>query len=127
MKREGRLISYGLIAMVVTHTLVHAAGNIRNSIFPLLKEEYVPTNQQIGFIAAIPPLAQALFSIPMGWMSDRYGAKRLIALSISIAVLGALLGEITWNPWIFIAATTLLTLNSTISPSSPQLHRQTGE
>lgn len=100
--------------MIITHTLVHSAGNIRGTLYPLLKEEFLLTNQYIGIIAAIPPIVQAIFSIPAGLMSDRYGAKKLIALSIGMGALGALIAGFTINPWMYIVATTLLTLNSTI-------------
>ncbi len=106
--------TYGLYAMMITHALVHAAGNIRGTLYPILKDEFVMTNQQIGIIAAIPPLAQALLSIPAGSMSDRYGAKKLVALSIGMAAIGAIIAGFTLNPWMYIVAATLLTLNSTI-------------
>ncbi|UCH57482.1 MAG: MFS transporter [Candidatus Bathyarchaeota archaeon] len=114
LQKSTRVLGYGLLAMVVTHTLIHAAGNIRSTLFPLLKEEFTLTNQQIGLIAAIPPLCQALLSVPAGFLSDRFGAKRLIALSILLAAAGSLLAGFTANPLMYIVATTLLTLNSTI-------------
>ena len=100
--------------MVLTHALVHAAGNMRSTLFPVLKEEFSLTNQQIGLIVAIPSLCQFLFSIPTGFFSDRFGARKLIALSILMAAAGAFLGSISMNPWMFIVASTLLTLNSTV-------------
>jgi len=110
----GRLMSSSLIIMILTHTLVHAAGNMRSTLFPVLKAEFSLTNQQIGLIVAIPSLLQFLFSIPSGMISDRFGAKKLIAASIVIAALGALLGSVSTTPWMFIIASTLLTLNSTL-------------
>ena len=112
--KNAESFTFGLFAMVITHTLVHAAGNIRGTLYPILKDEFVMTNQQIGIIAAIPPLAQALLSIPAGSMSDRYGAKKLVALSIGMAAIGAIIAGFTLNPWMYIVAATLLTLNSTI-------------
>ena len=109
-----KIFSYGLSAIVITHALVHSAGNITSTLYPILKEEFVLTNQQIGLIAAIPPLVQALLSIPAGHMSDRYGVKKLIALSIAMGGIGALIAGFTINPWMYIVAATLLTLNSTI-------------
>jgi MFS family permease len=107
-------MSSSLLIMIVTHTLVHAAGNMRATLFPVLKAEFSLTNQQIGLIIAIPSLLQFLFSIPSGMISDRFGAKKLIAASIVIAAVGALLGSVSTTPWMFIVASTLLTLNSTI-------------
>lgn len=100
--------------MVLIHALVHAAGNIRSAIFPILQEEFSLSNQQVGLIVAIPSLCQLLFSVPTGVLSDRFGAKKLIALSIILATAGAFLGSVSMNPWMYIVATTLLTLNSTV-------------
>ncbi len=113
-RKPVKIFSYGLSAVVITHALIHSAGNITGALYPILKEEFVLTNQQIGLMAAIPPLFQALFSIPAGHMSDRYGVKKLIALSITMTVIGALIAGFTINPWMYIVAATLLTLNSTI-------------
>lgn len=110
----GRLMSSSLLIMIVTHTLVHAAGNMRDTLFPILKLEFSLTNQQIGLIVAIPSLLQFLFSIPSGMLSDRFGAKKLLAASIVIAAAGAFLGSISMTPLMFIIASTLLTLNSTL-------------
>ena len=37
-----RLLSIGLLLAVLIHVLVHAAGNMRSTLFPLLKEEFNP-------------------------------------------------------------------------------------
>ena len=110
----GRLMNSSLLIMILTHTLVHAAGNMRDTLFPLLRVEFSLTNQQIGLIVAIPSLLQFLFSIPSGMISDRFGAKKIIAASIIIAAGGAFLGSVSTTPWMFIIASTLLTLNSTL-------------
>jgi len=110
----GRLMSGSLILMVLTHMLVHAAGNMRNTLFPVLKEEFALTNQQVGLIVAIPSLVQLLLSVPSGMVSDKFGPKKLIAASILIAAIGALLGSVSNTPWMFIIASTLLTFNSTL-------------
>ena len=110
----GKLMSGSLLLMVLTHMLVHAAGNMRTTLFPVLKEEFALTNPQIGLIVAIPSLCQLLLSVPSGMVSDRFGPKKLIAASILIAAVGALLGSVSSTPWMFIVASTLLTFNSTL-------------
>jgi MFS family permease len=110
----GRLMSGSLLLMVLTHMLVHAAGNMRTTLFPVLKEEFALTNQQVGLIVAIPSLCQLLLSVPSGMVSDRFGPRKLIAASILIAAVGALLGSVSSTPWMFIIASTLLTFNSTL-------------
>jgi MFS family permease len=110
----GKLMSGSLLVMVLTHMMVHAAGNMRTTLFPVLKEEFALTNQQIGLIVAIPSLIQFLLSVPSGMVSDRFGPKKLMAASILIAAVGALLGSVSATPWMFIVASTLLTFNSTL-------------
>ena len=119
--RSRRLLSYGLLSIVVTHIMVHA-GNIGTPLFPLLKAEFNLTNQQIGLISAIPLFCQLLISIPAGVLSDRYGAKKLIALSVAMGAAGAFLASVSANPWMYIVAMTLLTLNTTIYHPSAISH-----
>jgi MFS family permease len=109
-----RLMSGSLLIMVLTHLLVHAAGNMRTTLFPVLKEEFALTNQQVGLIVAIPSLIQFLLSVPSGMVSDRFGPRNLMASSIVIAAVGAFLASISTTPWMFIVASTLLTFNSTL-------------
>ncbi len=107
-------MSGSLVIMVLTHLLVHAAGNMRTTLFPVLKDEFALTNQQVGLIVAIPSLIQFLLSVPSGMVSDRFGPRNLMASSIVIAAVGAFLASISTTPWMFIVASTLLTFNSTL-------------
>jgi MFS family permease len=109
-----RLLSYGLVVMTVTHTLTHIFGDVHTSIFSLLRDEFSLSLQQLGIIAAIPPLSQALFAIPTGLLSDRYGSKKMILVSFTIAVLGAVLASKANNPLVFILAVSMLYINNTI-------------
>ena len=111
---RGGILSSSLLIMVLTHVLVHAAGNIRSTLFPVLKEEFSLTYQQVGLIVAIPSICQSLLSVPSGMVSDKFGPKKIIAASIVIAAVGALLGSVSTTPWMFIVASTLLTFNSTL-------------
>lgn len=112
-RKTAGLFSLGILSMIVTHALVHAAGNLRPTLYPILMEEFQLTNLQIGIIAAVPPLTQAIFSIPAGWVSDRYGAKKIIIASLLMAATGALLAGIAPNAWVYIFASVFLTLTST--------------
>lgn len=112
--RTVSLISYGLLAMTVTHTLTHVFGGIHTAIFSILREEFTLTLQQLGIIAAIPPLCQALLTIPTGLLSDRFGAKKMILASFMVAFIGALTAGLSANPLIFIVAISLVYINTTI-------------
>jgi FSR family fosmidomycin resistance protein-like MFS transporter len=112
--RAAGILSYGLIAMTFTHALTHVFQGIHPAIFKILKDEYSLSLQQLGIIAAIPPLCQALLSIPTGLLSDRFGSKKMILVSLAVALGGALLASQTVNPLMFIAAISLVYVNTTI-------------
>ena len=112
-RKSTGLFTLGILSMIITHALVHAAGNLRSTLYPILMDEFQLTNLQIGIIAAVPPLTQAVFSIPAGWVSDRYGAKKIIIASLLMAGTGALLAGVAANAWVYILASVFLTLTST--------------
>jgi len=115
--REGNavtILSYGLIVMTVTHVLTHAFGGIHTAIFSVLRDEFRLTLQQLGVLAAVPPLCQALFAIPTGVLADRIGAKKMIVLSFTIATLGAFLASQATSPLMFISAICLVYVNTTV-------------
>ena len=113
-KKATSILSYGLIVMTVTHILTHVFGGIHPAIFSILREEFSLSLRQLGIIAAIPPLLQALLSIPTGLLSDRIGSKKMVMLSLVVAILGAVLASQTTSPLMFIIAISLVYFNTTI-------------
>lgn len=115
-EKAASIISYGLLVMTLTHALTHVFGRMPSALYPTLMrpDEFNLTLQQIGIIAAIPPLCSALFSIPMGILSDKYGARRMVFVSMAVSALGALLASQARDPTMFIVAISLLSVNTTI-------------
>ncbi len=115
-KQKGykEILSYGLIVMAVTHSLAHAFQYMHTTLYPTLVTEFSLTNQQVGLISSIPSLISAILYIPMGLLSDKVGAKKMIILSILVAIIGALSAGLAQNPWMLIVAVSLLYLNTTI-------------
>jgi len=115
-QRSFTLLNYSLLVMTVTHTLTHAFGQIHTALFPILKSpaEFNLTYQQIGLIAAIPPLCQAVLSIPTGLLSDRFGSKKMVLLSMLVAAVGAVLASQSQSPFMLIVAISLLYVNTSI-------------
>lgn len=113
-EKSVKLLSYGLIAMAATHTLTHVFGGIHTAIFSLLREEFSLSLQQLGLIAAIPPLCQALLAIPTGLLTDRIGSKKMLLLSFAFAAAGATLAGVARNPVMLVAAISLVYINTTI-------------
>jgi len=113
-QKSAKLLSYGLIAMAATHTFTHVFGGIHTAIFSLLRDEFSLSLQQLGLIAAIPPLCQALLAIPTGLLTDRIGSKKMLLLSFVFAAAGAILAGVARNPVMLVAAISLVYINTTI-------------
>ena len=113
-KSYNEILSYGLIVIAITHALAHAFQNMHTTLYPELVLEFSLSNQQVGLISSIPNLISALLSIPMGLLSDRIGAKKMIILSIIVSTFGAVIAGIAQNPLMLIIAVSLLYLNTTI-------------
>jgi FSR family fosmidomycin resistance protein-like MFS transporter len=107
------VMTFGLFVMLFTHTLTHAFQGMHTTIFPVLMKEFNLGYYELGLIAAIPPLCQAVFSIPAGMLSDRFGTKKMIIFSQILSCIGSLVAGFTQNPWMFIVAVSLLYLNTT--------------
>jgi MFS family permease len=113
IKQFSSIMTYGLFVMVLTHTLTHTFQNIHTSLFPVLKTEFNLGYYELGLIAAIPPLSQVILSIPAGMLADKFGTKKMIVFSQLLSCAGSLVAGFTQNPWMLIAAVSLLYLNTT--------------
>ena len=107
-------LSYGLIVMAFTHTLTHVFAGITPTLYPEFITEFGLTNQDLGLIASIPSLCSALLSIPIGLLADRIGAKKMILISIAVAITGAVLAFSATSPFTLILGLSLLIVNTTI-------------
>jgi MFS family permease len=79
-----------------------------------LQDEFSLSLLQLGLIAAIPPLCQALLAIPTGLVSDKIGSRWLILASLVISATGALLASQASSPIMLIVAVSLVYLNTTV-------------
>ena len=100
--------------MTATHTFTHVFGRLYTATFPLLQDEFRLTLTELAILAAIPHLFDTLVSIPAGLLSDRFGSKRMLLVSMAFAVLGSLLAAGTANPLMLAAAATFVYLNTTV-------------
>ena len=114
VEKRVSIISYGLLVMAVTHTLTHVFQRIHTAIFPIIRTEFDLSLQQLGLIAAIPSLCQAILSIPMGLLSDRFGSRKMIAINLLIALVGGIVASRATNPVMLTLAISLIYINTTI-------------
>ena len=113
-KRKPGILSYGLLVMVVSHTLTHVFGGIHTAIFSELRDEFNLSLQQLGLVASIPSLASAVLAIPVGLLSDRFGSKKMLLASFGFAAVGAVLAGTASTPLMLIVAVSLIYVNVTI-------------
>jgi MFS family permease len=113
-KPSGSIFSYGLLVIAVTHTLTHVFARVHTTLFPILKDEFSLSLQQLGIIAAIPPLCQTILSIPTGLLSDKVGARKMIVVSLVVAAIGSLVASQTLTPAMLIVAVSLVYINTTL-------------
>jgi len=108
------IFNYGLFVMTLTHMLTHVFTRIHTTLFPVLQVEFSLSLQQLGLIAAIPALCQAILSIPTGLLSDRLGSRLMIVVALVVATGGALLASQALTPVVLIVAVSLVYINTTI-------------
>lgn len=65
------------------------------------------TPTRIGLAIGVYALTQTVFQIPMGYLSDKYGRKPIIALGLLIFVIGSVLAALTNNVLFVIAGRAL--------------------
>ena len=83
-------LTLSLLTLSGAHMVTHVFGRIHTALFPVFREEFNLSLQQLGVMASIPPLFQVLFNIPSGLLTDRFGHKTLIILSLITAGTAAL-------------------------------------
>jgi len=113
-RKGASILSYGLLVMTAAHTLTHVYQRIHIALFPVIRTEFSLSLQQLGVIAAIPPVFQAVLSIPVGMLTDRFGSKRMILINLSLAALSGIVASWTRNPLMLIVAVSLIYINTTI-------------
>ena len=55
----GRSLLFGLFVMTLTHILTHVFGRLYTASFPIIRDEFNFSIQQLGIIAAITLLRRA--------------------------------------------------------------------
>jgi MFS family permease len=108
------VLTYGLFVMSMTHMLTHVFTRVHTTLFPILQDEFNLSLQQLGLMAAIPPLCATFLALPAGMFSDRIGSKKLVLASLVIAILGSFLASRTVTPVMLIVAVSLIYINTTV-------------
>ena len=113
-RKNKTALSYGPLVTSITHILIHVFTRIHPALFPLLRSEFSLSLQQLGVLASIPRLFSSLLSVPAGLLSDRFGSKRMILISLIVSCFGILIVTQTYNYVTLIVAIILVSINITI-------------
>ncbi|MBI1877138.1 MAG: MFS transporter [Chloroflexi bacterium] len=90
-------LSRSVFLVALAHLTIELCGNFLPVIYAILINTLGLTYSQIGVIALVVGLSEALTQPFFGFLSDRWGAERMMVLSI--AWMGVLLGLVgfTWD------------------------------
>lgn len=114
VSRGFSFLTLGLLTLSGAHMVTHVFGRIHTALFPVFREEFHLSLQQLGVMASIPPLCQALFNIPSGLLTDRFGQKTLIILSFVTAGSAALAVGLSTSPIALVIFLSILIASVTI-------------
>ncbi len=110
------ILSLSMFVLVLTHFLTHCTQRIHSVLFPIWRkpEELDLTLKQMGLIASLPSVLSTLMSIPVGLLSDKVGAKKMMLMSMSVLAIAVALASQARSATMIIIAVCLISLNSTI-------------
>jgi len=82
-------VTWTLLRLILAQISVHACMTGMRMATPLLalREGYSPA--AVGFLLALFALTQVFLSLPAGRYADRHGLKRPLAISVTVASIGA--------------------------------------
>ena len=94
-----------VIALGITWTLDGLEVTLSGAVSGVLQEPQVMnfSPAEIGSIASAYLLGAVLGSLLFGYLTDRWGRKKLFFLTLGIYLLGTLLTAFSWNFWSFAA------------------------
>ncbi len=115
-QKRASILSLSMFVLVLTHFLTHCTQRIHSVLFPIWRkpEELNLTLKQMGVIASLPSLLSTLLAIPVGLLSDKMGAKKMMLMSMSVLTIAVAIASQAHSAVMIILAVCLISLNSTI-------------
>ena len=84
----------GLLPLfLIAHFGHHVVGAMLNPFMPMIRDELALNYTQIGLVISAFSITTGISQLPAGWLADRFGARLMIAISVSgVALAGLLAG-----------------------------------
>jgi MFS family permease len=89
--KKGGIFSRELILLFIVTFVMSLGMNLTNSLWPLYVQSLGATVLQVSFVISATGLVGTLLRLPSGYISDLYGRRRIIFVSILLAVFPPLL------------------------------------
>ncbi|MFO8090102.1 MAG: MFS transporter [Desulfatiglandaceae bacterium] len=99
MNKEERLI---VLTTSLAHGFIHAYGLILPALLLMLAREFGVGTTQMGIAATVYGFAFGLGAVPAGVVSDRFGSRRVIVVSLGGASASSALIGFAGSYWVFV-------------------------
>jgi FSR family fosmidomycin resistance protein-like MFS transporter len=105
---------FKLAFLCFSHTLLHVYTELPLALLPILRNEYELSFFMVSLIVSIPRLSSLLFSVPSGLIADRFGATKIISISLTLILISGVIILITDSIELIILAFSLASIASTL-------------
>src|ERR1700760_894497 len=92
-----------ITALGITWVLDGLEVTIVGSIGPILQDKrtLALSAEQVGLAASFYVVGAVAGSLGFGWLTDRFGRRRIFNITLGIYLLGVLLTSLSWSAWSF--------------------------
>jgi len=95
---------WGILALCLAIFFTDASNSSTIPLYPFYAESLGASVAMIGLVASVTSVSMMLLSIPLGYLSDRYGRKRVMFLGEVCFFAGAILYSLASEPIHLVAA-----------------------